>query len=98
MDASTIMKKYNEEIDRESAYEMLNKKTRCLPKKRRVKAEGKKTTTRRKSTRKEKSTFEKVINSTAGRTIVREGNTWVAGLCSVSLVAEVKKDYLVFKI
>lgn len=83
MDASTIMKKYNEEIDRESAYEMLNKKLDAAEEKA-SKAEGKKITTRRKSTRKEKSTFEKVINSTAGRTIVREVTRGLLGVLGIS--------------
>jgi len=69
--ASTLMAKYNKEIDRESAYEMLNKK---LDKAEEIEAKKKptKTKTRRRSTRKEKSTFDKMVNSTAGRTIVRE--------------------------
>ena len=75
LDNSRLIPKYNEEVDRDSAYEMLNKKldtAEKLAKKEKEKETKTKTTKRRTSTRKEKSTFDKMVNSTAGRTIVRE--------------------------
>ncbi|PCJ64809.1 MAG: ATPase [Bacteroidetes bacterium] len=90
LDSSTIMKKYNEEIDRDSAYEMLNKKMEAaeeLAKKEKEAVEKAKTTkgsTRRKSTRKEKSTLEKVMNSSAGRTIIREITRGLLGVLGIS--------------
>ncbi|QQS35937.1 MAG: DUF853 family protein [Ignavibacteriales bacterium] len=75
--SSKLISKYNDEFDRESAYEMLNRKlevsktpkTEPLPK-------HQPTTQPRQSTRQEKSTFEKVLTSPTtkqiGNTIVKE--------------------------
>lgn len=75
---STIIRKYNEEIDRESAYEILKEKIEIFQeeeqqatlKKQREKA------SRGTSRRSQKSTIEKIVNSTTtrqiGRTIARE--------------------------
>lgn len=81
LDHSVILDKYNEVIDRESAYEILTEKL-TVAKEEEHQAELKKQrdkatkTTTRKRGRAEKSTFEKVINSTTtrqiGRTIARE--------------------------
>ena len=88
LDSSSIMKKYNKEVDRDSAYEMLNKKLDAaeeLAEKETVaKGKTKKTPTRRANSRREKSTFEKVINSTAGRTIVRELTRGLLGVLGIS--------------
>ncbi len=87
MASSSIMKKYNEEIDRESAYEMLNKKIDVAEEKalqEKEKASKTKTTRKRTSTRKEKSTLEKAINSTAGRTVVREITRGILGVLGIS--------------
>ncbi len=82
---SKIIKRYNEEVDRESAYEMLSKKIEKA-----TKAEKKKksTTSKSRSTRKEKSTFEKVLNSTTtrqiGRTFAREVARGLLGVLGLS--------------
>jgi DNA helicase HerA-like ATPase len=82
---SRLLSKYNETIDRESAYEMLNRKLavshveekKPLPK---YKPPKKK----RGRPRKEKSTFEKVLTSTTtrqvGRTIAREFARGILGV------------------
>jgi len=74
---SRLISKYNETIDRESAYEMLNRKLEASRKEKEKplsKYEPPKKTRGR--PRKEKSTFEKVLTSTTtrqvGRTIARE--------------------------
>lgn len=76
--SSTIIRKYNEVIDRESAYEILQEKIEIFQeeeqqatlKKQREKA------SRSSSRRSQKSTIEKIVNSTTtrqiGRTIARE--------------------------
>lgn len=76
--SSTIIKKYNEEIDRESAYEILQEKIEIFQeeeqqatlKKQRAKA------SKGRSRRSQQSTIEKIVNSTTtrqiGRTIARE--------------------------
>ena len=85
MNSSKIMKKYNAEVDRESAYEMLNKKLDAAEEKATNAKETKdKTTTRRKSTRREKSTLEKAINSTAGRSVLREITRGILGVLGIS--------------
>ena len=82
---SEIIKKYNEEIDRESAYEVLNKKLKAVEElAEKEEKSAKKTNTRKKSTRKEKSTFEKVVNSTAGRTVLREVTRGLLGILGIS--------------
>jgi hypothetical protein len=85
MNSSKIRKKYNAEVDRESAYEMLNKKLDAAEEKAdNAKDTKDKTTTRRKSTRREKSTLEKAINSTAGRTVLREITRGILGVLGIS--------------
>jgi uncharacterized protein len=87
MRSSKIMKKYNEVIDRESAYEILNKKLEAaekLAEKEKELEEKTKAPSRRTSTRQEKSTIERAINSTAGRTIVREVTRGLLGVLGIS--------------
>jgi DNA helicase HerA-like ATPase len=75
--SSKMVSKYNETIDRESAYEMLNKKLEAaqeIEEKKVTKSRRTKKTTHR--TRRKKSTMEKVLTSTTtkqiGRTLARE--------------------------
>jgi DNA helicase HerA-like ATPase len=70
LDESKLVLKYNDTIDRESAYEMLNKKIETAnlkeakEKAEKEKAEAQRTTTRRTTSRRRgKSTLEKVITS-----------------------------------
>lgn len=75
--ASDLTAYYNEEIDRESAYEILNKKLEKLEKEQekaeaaKQKAKASKSSTRRRTTRKKKSAFDKFLNSTTTRQISR---------------------------
>lgn len=91
---SKLQSKYNQLVDRESAYEILNKKLETakeldlkVPEQGNYKYEPKPTTTSRTSTRKEKSTIEKVINSSlsrqVGRTLVREITRGILGVLGV---------------
>lgn len=78
---SEILDKYNEDIDRESAYEYLTAKLEDF--------HGEETQKRHKSRRKkEKSTFEKVFESTTtrqiGRTVARELTRGILGVLGVS--------------
>ena len=86
MAKSTIMKKYNEHIDRESAYEMLNKKLDAAEEKAAIDKEmtPQTKTFRRTSTREEKSTLEKALNSSVGRTVVREITRGILGVLGIS--------------
>jgi len=91
---SKLQSKYNQLVDRESAYEILNKKLETakefdlkVPEQGDYKYEPKTTTTTHTSTRKEKSTMEKVINSSlsrqVGRTLVREITRGILGVLGV---------------
>jgi len=82
LEKSSIIDKYNEVIDRESAYEILNEKIEEAQEDanqerlRKQKEKAKKSTSRRSRGRKEKSMLEKVMTSTTtrqiGRTVARE--------------------------
>ena len=76
---SDLIKKYNEVVDRESAYELLSAKMEDFKK------EEHQSTIRR--GRREKSTFEKVLNSTTtrqiGRTVARELTRGLLGVLGV---------------
>jgi len=90
---SPLVRKYNEDIDRESAYEMLEKKMQAAEQvehkaemeKQREKARSSSGGSR--SRRAEKSTFDKVLNSTAtrqiGRTIAREFTRGLLGVLGI---------------
>ena len=88
---SPLVRKYNEEIDRESAYEILEKKMEAAAKaehKAEMEAQKEKASrTSTRSRRREKSTFEKVMNSTTtrqiGRTIAREFTRGLLGVLGI---------------
>jgi len=91
INSSKLVIKYNHTIDRESAYEILNKKLDQarefdlqIPDVQNRKYDQKTRTTTRTSTRKEKSTVDKVINSPLskqiGRTLVREISRGILGV------------------
>lgn len=90
VDRSPLVKKYNKEIDRDSAYEMLEKKMEAAQKAEhkaeieKQKAKAKKTSSRRRT---EKSTFEKVMSNTTtrqiGRTIAREFTRGLLGILGI---------------
>lgn len=90
---SILIAKYNQVIDRESAYEILTKKIELakefelqVPDSGPTGTQQQRTTTRT-STRKEKSTLDKVVNSSlsrqVGRTLVREIARGILGVLGV---------------
>jgi hypothetical protein len=91
INSSKLVSKYNEAIDRESAYEILSKKLDTarefdlqVPDSPNRTYDQKTKTTTRTSTRKEKSTIDKVINSSlsrqVGRTLAREITRGILGV------------------
>ena len=82
---SMLVDKYNEEIDRESAYEILSAKIDDARSEEHEEKQAKRSGGGRK--RREKSTAEKVLNSTAtrqvGRTIARELTRGLLGVLGV---------------
>ncbi|TXF91519.1 DUF853 family protein [Neolewinella aurantiaca] len=87
---SPLVKKYNKDVDRESAYEMLEEKMAAAAKAEhkeemeKQKAKAKKSTSRRRA---EKSTFEQIMNNTTtrqiGRTIAREFTRGLLGVLGI---------------
>ena len=84
---SSIIKKYNEVIDRESAYEVLGEKIELSQEKehqeelKKQQEKAKKTSTR--SRRAEKSTIEKVTSSSVGKTVIREVTRGLLGALGI---------------
>lgn len=88
---STLTRKYNKEVDRESAYEILEAKLaeaakeehRAEMERQQEKARGSSSRSRRQ----EKSTFEKILNSTTtrqiGRTVAREFTRGLLGVLGI---------------
>lgn len=89
---SSIIHKYDEEIDRESAYEILGGKIEEAQEQGEEEKAKKKTTTR---SRTEKSTIEKVVNSTTtrqiGRTIARELTRGLLGVLGIKSTTRRRK-------
>ncbi|MCB0521642.1 MAG: DUF853 family protein [Saprospiraceae bacterium] len=95
---SKLVKKYNEVVDRESAYEILNAKIEHAQTEahqaemQKQKEAGRQTSSRRT----EKSTLEKVVNSTTtrqiGRTIARELTRGLLGVLGVKTTTRSKKS------
>ncbi|MBK7968955.1 MAG: DUF853 family protein [Bacteroidetes bacterium] len=80
--SSALVKKYNEEIDRDSAYEMLSEKISVTPGKQTDETSGKKTS------KGEKSVIGEAVDSTVGRqvmrTVARELTRGLLGVLGVS--------------
>lgn len=74
--ASSIAPKYNEVIDRESAFEILNAKLKAAEEASASSADEPENTTKKKTTKEEKSTIEKISENTmvrqVGRTVMKE--------------------------
>lgn len=85
VNASPMVEAYNDVVDRESAYEILNEKIELFQEQehqeemKEQKAKAKKSTSRRK----EKSTFDKIVNSSIGRTVVREVTRGLLGVLGI---------------
>ncbi len=92
---SSIISKYNEVIDRESAYEILSgkieeaKEEEHQAKMKKEQAKASKSKSRSKA---EKSTFEKMVNSTAGRTVVREVTRGLLGVLGIKTSSRRRKS------
>ncbi len=69
---SALATKYNTEVDRESAFEMLNEKLKKVTEQKAEEEEEKKEAEEDKPRKGEKSTFEQVINNSAVKTVIRE--------------------------
>ncbi len=96
---SKLTKKYNEEIDRESAYEILTKKIEEFQSEEHQetlkKQKQKASKSRTRSRKKEKSTFEKIVNNTTtrqiGRTVARELTRGLLGVLGINTTRSRRK-------
>ena len=92
---SRIADKYNQIIDRESAYEILTGKIETAQSEEVQKELREQEEKARKSSRSEKSTFDKVFNSTTtrqiGRTVARELTRGLLGVLGVSTTRRRRK-------
>ena len=93
---SELVKKYNEDIDRESAYEILGKKIEAAKEEEhRAEMEKQNERGRRTSRRREKSTLEKVMSNTTtrqiGRTVARELTRGLLGALGINTSRRRKK-------
>lgn len=86
---SRLIPKYNEEINRESAYEILTEKMDRMH-------ESEEETPKSSSRRAEKSTFDKILNSTTtrqiGRTVAREVTRSIMGILGIKKTTSRKKS------
>ncbi len=96
---STIIDKYNEEVDRESAYEILGKKIKAAQDEEhqaKLKKEQEKASKSSSRRRREKSGLEKIVDSTAGRqigrTVARELTRGLLGVLGISSSRRKKKS------
>ncbi len=82
---SALLPKYDKAIDRESAHEILMERIQTVVAKEETE-EQKKTTQKaqKPSKRNEKSTFEKILTSSVGRTVVRELTRGLLGVFGIS--------------
>jgi len=80
---SKLMKRYSEDIDRESAYELLSEKLERLEEKE-AEEEERESSQRKSKTRSrrrpEKSTFEKIASHSLTKTIMREFTRGLLGI------------------
>lgn len=84
---STLIKEYNKEVDRESAYELLTEKIEEAQKEEQQEARRQEKEKARNSRRKEKSTMEKIashsITKQIGRTVARELTRGLLGVLGI---------------
>ena len=80
--SSTIASKYNQDIDRESAYEILTAKLEKMAEESAVVIK-KETSTTTRTTRKTKTTLDKVLASSATQTFVREITRGIFGILGI---------------
>lgn len=106
-ETSTLAPVYNEEIDRNSAYEILTGKIKDVQEEeeqerlraqadkieemRQKKAAKTSSGRSRSSSRREKSTLEKVVNSSVGRTVAREVTRGLLGVLGISTTSRRRK-------
>jgi hypothetical protein len=79
---SKLMKRYSEDIDRESAYELLSKKLERMEEKEEEEEEQREAGKRKSKSRRrpEKSTFEKIASHSLTKTIMREFTRGLLGI------------------
>jgi hypothetical protein len=88
VDGSQLAKKYNQDIDRQSAFELLSGKLEQKVEEAEPEVEEKEEPKEKKG----KSTFEEVMNSSVTRTIVREVTRGLLGVLGLKGTSRRKKS------
>lgn len=95
--SSSILAKYNEVIDRESAYEILNAKLKAASEEEETEEQEEEKETKKKSTKEEKSTIEKITDNTmvrqVGRTVFKEITRGLLGVLGLGGSSKKKKGW-----
>ncbi len=89
---SELRRKYQNPVDKESAYEILQEKLRRAQAESEEEAEREAEKTNKRG-RKEKSTFEKILTSSVGRTVVRELTRSLLGVLGLGYTRKRRRRY-----
>ena len=89
---SELRRKYQKPIDKESAYEILQEKLHRAQAESEEEAEREAEKTKKRG-RKEKSTFEKILTSSVGRTVVRELTRSLLGVLGLGYTRRRRRRY-----
>ncbi|MNY57120.1 hypothetical protein D3C86_1932770 [compost metagenome] len=91
VDKSVLAREYNEELDRESAFEILTQKLEQVRNQQQTEEQAKQQEKEEKKSANEKSFVEEAINSRAGQTIIREVTRGLLGVLGLSSTTRKKK-------
>ncbi|MNE84542.1 hypothetical protein D3C80_1814590 [compost metagenome] len=92
VDNSALAREYNEEIDRDSAFEILSKKLEQVRNQQQAEEQAKQEAKEEKKAASEKSFVEEAINSRAGQTIIREVTRGLLGVLGLTSTTRKKKS------
>ncbi|UKJ08007.1 helicase HerA-like domain-containing protein [Solitalea lacus] len=93
VDKSDLAKEYNEEIDRESAFEILTQKITKVKEQQAEAEQAKQQAKEEKREANEPNVIEEAINSRAGQTIIREVTRGLLGVLGLSSTSRRKKSW-----
>lgn len=92
VDNSVLAREYNEEIDRDSAFEILSQKLEQVRNQQQAEEQAKQEAKEEKKAANEKSFVEEAINSRAGQTIIREVTRGLLGVLGLTSTTRKKKS------
>ncbi|POY37018.1 ATPase [Solitalea longa] len=92
VDKSSLAREYNQDIDRESAFEILTKKLEESKNQQQAEEQAKQEAKEQKKASEEPSMIEEAINSRAGQTIIKEVTRGLLGVLGLSTSTRRKKS------